>query len=261
MSEVFKIKKFDIENIKQNKNILIIGPQYSGKSHLLKNILYFLESPFAVLVNPGEFATNFFGKILPEQCKVDEVNNELLEKLVYRQRELVRAKKRGYRGDDFDTGCTLIMDNCVPDLFEMKWEKNKFFKFMFQCGKDVGLSTIFTSPYPLKIPEYYLTSIDYVFLLKDTNNKNKRKLFDQFGGMFGDFAKFKEVMDTCTDKFACLVIDRTKPATNPGEMFHWYRAPTNLAENYLGSKNLWKLCYKSRVKLDDMLGKPTVLFK
>lgn len=262
MSEVFKIKKFDIENIKQNKNILIIGPKYSGKSHLLKDILYYIDAEFAVLINPNEFATNFYGKVLPEQCKQDELTNELLEKICNRQKTLIEYRnKHRISKRDMDIQSSLIMDNCVPDLMDLKWQTNKFFKFLFRSGTDAELSTIFTAPYPLKIPDHYIPSIDYVFILRDSNNKNKKKIYDMFCGMFNDFKKFQEVMNTCTQKYSCLVVDRTKVSSDSTDAVYWYRAPEKLQDIHLGGRNLWKILYKTKKRLDELLVKPIDLFK
>lgn len=265
MSEVFKIKKFDIENIKQNKNILIIGPQYSGKTHLLKHILYYIDAAFGVLINPTEFATNFFGKILPKQCKLGDINNDILEKMCNRQKGLIEYKNK-YRITDREMNIhnVVIMDNCVPDLMDLKWDKNKFFKFIFRCGKDAKISTIFTAPYPLKVPDHYIPSIDYVFILRDQDTKKKKKIFDMFCGMFSNFNKFQEVMDTCTQQYSCLVVDRTKPdATDLSDVVYWFRAPKDLRETHLGSEDLWRTCLRSKppITLNELLTKPLTMFK
>jgi hypothetical protein len=212
-----------------------------------------------VLASPKEFATNFYGDILPPQCKIDRIDKDVLEKMINRQKVLV-SQVRKHRLN-IDIGSSLILDDSVPDLLEMKYDKNKHFKFLFTCGKESGINLIFTSGCPLKIPDYYNNKLDYIFLLKDTNKQNIKKYFNQYGGMFGDFDRFHTVYNQVTEKFGCLVYDRTNNGSKISDHYFWYKAPRRLDEAYLGSKKLWEVCLKSKVALKDLLVKPMIMFQ
>jgi hypothetical protein len=162
---------------------------------------------------------------------------------------------------NLDPRAILIMDDCVPDFIDLKWAKNPHFKFLFRSGRPAHLSTIFTSPYPLAIPAHFLPHIDYVFILKEGNMKNRRKLWEQFGGMFDDFKVFDQVMQTCTNNFTSLVIDRTKNTERLDQRLFYYRAPENINSFHLGCANLWDMCYQSDIKFHDLLTKPFDMFK
>ena len=253
-----RIRKFDVEKMRVNKTIYIEGPQYSGKSHLLKNLLYYINNPFCLLINPNEFASNGFLNILPTQCKQGELTADIMEKFVGRQKMLMEFNKRHKRS--LDSHACLIMDNCVPDLIALKWDKNKHFKFLFQSGKEAQVTSIFTSPYPLKMPAHYYTSIDYVFILRETNKAHQRQLFNMFGGMFDSLEQFTDMLNQCTVNYGCLVIDRTKMSGKLSDVVFWYRAPRKERTFYLGSTNLWKTCYGKSVTIDDLLTKPLIMY-
>ena len=254
-----RIKKFDVEKMRGNKNIYIVGPQYSGKSTLLKNLLYYINNPFCLLVHPNEFATSFYNKILPDQCKIDDLTIDVLEKFIGRQKLLLEFNKtHRHRLDDH---ACLILDACDADFKDLKWDKHSAFKFLFRSGKNANITTIFTSSYPLKMPPHYYSAIDYVFILSETNKKHQRELFNMFGGMFTSLDQFTEIMKQCTRDYGCLVIDRTKTNTqNLEEQVFWYRANPKNNNFYLGSQLLWEVCYHSSISLDDLLTKPLVMY-
>ena len=217
---------------------------------------------FAFLIRPNEFADQFFGEILPEQFKVDELTDSILEKVCERQKLLCKYVN-AHPQVDIDPRCTLIMDDCVPDFIDLRWAKNPYFKFLFRSGRAAQLSTIFTSSFPLPIPPQYLHSIDYVFILKEGNLKNRKKLWEQFGGMFDDFKVFDKIMQMCTKDYQALVIDRTKSTDKLEQKIYYYKAPplSNIPKYYLGNHKLWEKYAVSDETLHDILQHPFDIFK
>jgi hypothetical protein len=110
------------------------------------------------------------------------------------------------------------------------------------------------------MPQHYLASVDYIFILRDTNKKNKRALFDMFGGMFDDIDQFTSVMEQCTIEYGCMVIDRTKLSGNLNDCVFWYKAPPTNRKFYMGSPKLWDICVNSSITLDELLTEPLRLF-
>jgi hypothetical protein len=48
-----------------------------------------------------------------------------------------------------------------------------------------------------------------VFILREPNISNRKRLYEQYAGIFPSFEIFCQVMDQCTENFECLVIDNT----------------------------------------------------
>lgn len=260
MNEVvnIKIRQFEPDRMRSDKIILVIGPQYSGKTHLSKNLLYYVNTPFAVLVHPSEFATGAYGNILPKACKIDVLKKDILEKFCNRNKMLLEFNKRYER--ELDSQACLVLDNCVADLIEMRWDKNKDFKFLFTTGKDAHISALITSPFPLKMPQHYLSAVDYVFILRDTSKKNKKDLFNMYGGMFDTIDQFTSVMNQCTASHGCMVIDRTNLSGNLSDSVYWYKAPKHNRKFYMGSPKLWDISVNSSITLNELLTEPLRLF-
>ena len=57
------------------------------------------------------------------------------------------------------------------------------------------------------IPPNLRTNIDYVFILREPYIANRKRIYENYAGMFPTFESFCQVMDQCTENYECLVID------------------------------------------------------
>eukprot|EP00798_Chlamydomonas_sp_ICE-L_P009394 gene9394-biopygen9325 len=64
-----------------------------------------------------------------------------------------------------------------------------------------------TMQHPMGIPPNLRTNIDYVFILRENVVSNRKRIFDNYAGMFPSFDMFCQVMDQCTENYECLVIN------------------------------------------------------
>ena len=66
-----------------------------------------------------------------------------------------------------------------------------------------------TMQYALGIPPALRSNVDYVFILRENINSNRKRLYEHYAGMFPTYEIFSQVMDQCTSNYECLVIDNT----------------------------------------------------
>ena len=60
------LKKFDMRNIKDDKVVLFIGKRETGKSFLVKDLLYYHQDiPIGCIISGTEGANSFYSKIFP----------------------------------------------------------------------------------------------------------------------------------------------------------------------------------------------------
>jgi len=83
---------------------------------------------------------------------------------------------------------------------------------------------IITMQYAIGIPPNLRTNIDYVFILRENYISNRRKLYEQFAGMFPDFDSFCQVMNQCTENYECLVVDNNAKSNKLEDQVFWYKA-------------------------------------
>ena len=94
--------------------------------------------------------------------------------------------------------------------------------------------------YPLGIPPVLRTNIDYVFILREPYIANRKRIYENYAGMFPTFESFCHVMDQCTENYECLVINNNSKSNKLSDQIFWYKAEEH-KEFRLGSKEFWDL--------------------
>jgi hypothetical protein len=244
------LSKFDMSSIEFNKIdthrttgpvIIMIGRRGTGKSYLIKDLLYFhKEIPSGVCISGTEISNGFFNEFIPSMFIHNEYNPHTIVNIIRRQADmlkLLKQRKKMYGNvDDTDPRAFLIMDDC---LYDNSWVKEKAIRFIFTAGRHVRVIFILTSQYPLGIPPLLRTNIDYVFILKDPVVRNRKILHENYAGMV-PFEVFNKMMDDCTKDFGCLVINNMSPSNNITDQIFWYKAE-NRPSYRIGSREVWEL--------------------
>ena len=94
--------------------------------------------------------------------------------------------------------------------------------------------------YPLGVPPTLRTNIDYVFILRETYISNRKRIYENYAGMFPTYDSFSQILDQCTENFECLVINNTTKSNKLQDQVFWYKADTH-NDFKLGSKEFWLL--------------------
>ena len=93
--------------------------------------------------------------------------------------------------------------------------------------------------YPLGIPPALRTNIDYVFLLRENNARNRKVIYENYAGMFPTQRAFEQVMDQCTENHECLVIANNALSNKLEDQVFWYKADTHDAFR-VGAPEFWR---------------------
>ena len=91
-------------------------------------------------------------------------------------------------------------------------------------GRHFKIFFIITMQFPLGVPPNLRTNIDYVFILRENTINNRKRIFDNYAGIFPNFDIFNQVMDQCTQNYECLVIDNTSKSNEINDVIYWYKA-------------------------------------
>jgi hypothetical protein len=106
--------------------------------------------------------------------------------------------------------------------------------------------------YPLGIPPNLRTNVDYVFILRETYMSNKRRIYENYAGMFPTFDSFVQVMEQCTENYECLVINNNVKSNKLTDQVFWYKAEPH-ADYRLGSRDYWEVGSLPEADKDDDL--------
>jgi hypothetical protein len=163
-----ELKKFDITNIRNDNVVVLIGKRGTGKSFLVKDLLYYhTDLPIGTVVSGTESANRFYGDFIPNAFIHEEVDPQLVENVITRQKLVMKKlnKEKGtYGSSRIDPRSFIILDDC---LYDSSWAKDKNIRSIFMNGRHLKLFFIITMQYPLGIPPNLRTNIDYVFILRE----------------------------------------------------------------------------------------------
>tara|TARA_Y100001970_G_scaffold237392_1_gene297861 strand:+ start:2829 stop:3668 length:840 start_codon:yes stop_codon:yes gene_type:complete len=242
-----ELKKFDMRSISfrpdENKGpvVVLIGRRDTGKSFLVRDLLYHHQDiPIGTVISGTEAGNGFFSKHVPKLFIHDEYNTAIIENILKRQKSVLKQIKKemeAYKKTTIDPRAFVILDDC---LYDNKWTKDVMMRLLFMNGRHWKIMLVITMQYPLGIPPNLRTNIDYVFILREPYIANRKRIYENYAGMFPTFESFTQVMDQCTENFECLVINNNSKSNKLVDQIFWYKAESH--SNFkLGSKEFWEL--------------------
>jgi hypothetical protein len=242
-----ELKKFNMESIqfKPNENkgpvVVLIGKRDTGKSFLVRDLLWYQrEIPIGTVISGTEEGNGFYGKMVPRLFIHNEYNSAIIENILKRQRTVLKQVKKEmdtYKRTTIDPRAFVILDDC---LYDNTWSRDKLMRLLFMNGRHWKVMLVITMQYPLGIPPTLRTNIDYVFILRENYIANRKRIYENYAGMFPTFEAFCQVMDQCTENYECLVINNNSKSNKLNDQVFYYKAD-NHNDFKLGSKEFWEL--------------------
>ena len=231
----FQLRKFDIGMIQERCSIdsrkspmmVVIGKKDTGKSFLVRDILYNTQKDFPVgtVISGTEVANEFFQHMVPSKFIHDKYSPDIVMNVIKRQMNIKQkrnlAKTAGGGNSSIDPRAFLILDDC---LYDASWIKEESTRYVFMNGRHIDMMTIITMQYPLGITPNLRTNVDFVFILRENILGNRRRIYENYAGMFPTFEMFCSFMDQCTENFECLVICNNVSSNKLEDQVFWYKA-------------------------------------
>tara|TARA_X000000950_G_scaffold289417_2_gene413125 strand:- start:11085 stop:11876 length:792 start_codon:yes stop_codon:yes gene_type:complete len=240
-----QIKKFNMNKITSDKVVVLIGKRNTGKSYLVKDILYHHKNiPVGQAISGTEAANEFYGSIIPKVFIHEEYTAQIIQNIIKRQKLMVEKLKQN---PNMDPRVFLILDDC---LYDNSWTKNTDIRSIFMNGRHYKILFLLTMQYALGIPPNLRTNIDYVFILRENYVSNRKRLYEHYAGMFPTFDMFCQVMDQCTENYECLVIDNNAKSNHLVDQVFWYKAPER-PDFKCGAREFWEYSDKNFQKNND----------
>lgn len=235
-----ELKKFDMNMIRDDKVVVLIGKRETGKSFLVKDLLFHHSKiPVGTVISGTEGANAFYSKIMPSIFIHGEYRPEIISNVLKRQKKVITAIQKDVSeigNSNIDPRAFLILDDC---LYDKTWVNNKHVRSLFMNGRHYKMMFIITMQYALGIPPNLRTNIDFTFLLRENIVSNRKRLYEQYAGMFPSFDIFCQVMDQCTEDYECLVINNNAKSNKLEDQVFWYKASPH-DDFRLGAPQFWQ---------------------
>ena len=233
------LRKFDMKKIPQDAVCVFIGRRRTGKSTLVRDLLYHHQNmPLGTVISGTEESNSFYGKMIPPLFIHGEYSPIILSNFVKRQKMMMariqRDQSMGVQ-TRIDPRSFMILDDC---MYDDSWTHDKNIRYLFMNGRLLKVFFLITMQYPLGIQPALRTNVDYVFILREPYMTNRKRIFDNYCSVFPSFEFFCQIMDQCTQNYECLVIDNTSQSSKIEECVFWYKAELH-SDFRIGAPEFW----------------------
>lgn len=237
-----QIRELNLDMIQPNTNnmtvseqggskIVIIGKPGTGKTTLITRILYEKRNifPSAFVMSGTEDSNGHYGKIIPSTFVHNKYEERKVEDFVTRQKI---SKKHLV-----NPWSVLLLDDCTDDP---KIFNKPIFQGLYKNGRHWKMLFILSLQYCMDIKPVIRTNIDGVFILRETNLRNRRSLYENYAGIIPDFQTFCDIMDQITDNYTALYIHNATTSNRIEDILFYYKAKPVPDTFKFGSKDFWK---------------------
>jgi hypothetical protein len=225
------VPKLDMGQIKPHCIILIVGKRRTGKSVLLRDLLYHLRRrlSYGVAFTPTEQSAEMFSEFMPRSCIYNEFRPEVVEAMLKFQRR--------YKPDD-KRSLFCVLDDCLSDK---KVLTGAAINDLFMNGRHQRITLLLVAQDVMSLGPQLRGNVDYCFCFKDTVITNRRKLFDHFFGVCQKYDTFSKLMNQTTNDRRTIVLDTTGDSHDLDQCVFWYRAQMDLPPFFVGRRSFYRM--------------------
>lgn len=244
-----KLREFPIHEIEHNSVCVFLGKRRSGKSFLLRNLMYnHKDIPVGTCISGTESASPFFRNFLPKPFIHFRINPSIIANSMKRQKlikkRLLKEKDLEVR-DKIDPRAFLILDDC---LYDKSWTKDETIREIFMNGRHFDLMFVVTMQYPMGIPPELRANVDYAFIFREPSINNRKRIYENYASCIPTFKLFNRIMDMCTENYECVVIKTLATTNKIQDQVFYYKAPA-VEDFRVGYERFWN--YKPDSSDDD----------
>jgi len=131
------LRKFDMKKIPQDAVAVFIGRRRTGKSTLVRDLLYNHQNmPLGTVISGTEESNSFYGKMIPPLFIHGEYNATILSNFVKRQKmmmaRIMKEQAAGQMVSRVDPRSFMILDDC---MYDDSWTHDKNIRYLFMNGR------------------------------------------------------------------------------------------------------------------------------
>jgi hypothetical protein len=217
-------RRFCLANFEVCKN--------TGKSSIITSIVDSKKHiiPVSQIFSGTEDSNGFYCTKFPSVTIFNDIKDlKPLEDFVTRQKF---AKRYLY-----NPWAVQIIDDCTDDP---KILTRPLFQSYYKNGRHWKMLQILSLQYCLDIKPVIRTNIDYTFILRETNKKNRKSLFENYASCVDNLRDFESLLDQLTTDYCSMVIVNRNQSNSIEDCVRWYKADLDKIKNFkFGCEDFW----------------------
>ena len=241
MKEI-KINELDLNLINPNilnyenpsqggSKIVVIGKPGTGKTTLITRLLYEKRKifPTCLIMSGTEDSNGHYSRIIPSSFVHNKYEEPKVENFITRQKVSKKHLENPWS--------VLLLDDCTDDprIFN-----KSIFQGLYKNGRHWKMLFVLSLQYCMDVKPVIRTNIDGVFILRETNLRNRKSLYENYAGIIPTFDMFCEIMDQITNDYTALYIHNATTSNKLEDIVFYYKAKPTPPDFKFGSKDFWK---------------------
>lgn len=230
------LRKFNIKNINSSSVILIIGQDKSGKSCVTKDILYNHQYIKNGIIISSKIEDKII-KYIPEIFIYEKYDKSIIQKFIKNQ-------------NITNTHSFIIFDDC----FENNKIYNKYTHKLYSKKSHLNALCIIEIKNISNISKKIRNNIDYIFILKNDLEYNKKLLYDYLSEILSiEYKLFLKLIDNYTSNYNFCIIDMKCESKYIEDKLYWYNVSLHPKFEINSDYNESNLIIEEDKNIDDIL--------
>jgi len=224
---VVRINEFDLNSIPPHKpsdssgvKIVIIGKAGTGKSTLIQALLASKAhlAPVIQVFNGTEDSNGSYSQRCPPCFVFDKL--DLNAMIAFKSRQTLAG-----RNIPENPWAIQVIDDCTDDP---KVLKHPVVQAYYKNGRHWHMIHVLSLQYSMDIPPNIRSNIDYTFILRESNKKNRKRLYENYcASAVESLADFEALMDALTENYMALVICNRTASNKLEDCVFYFKADPN----------------------------------
>lgn len=217
-----------------NKRFLLGDFTVTHNTTLIKSLLFQKRDifPMGVVCNGTEDSNHAWSGVFPPSFIYNYANLDKIQDFVTRQKYAKQHLENPWG--------VLLMDDCNMDK---KIFNDPIFRGIFMNGRHYKMLFILASQHAMDLKPELRTCIDYTFIFRDPNLKNRKALWENYASIIHDFDTFCKIMDSVTGNYTALVINNTVQSNNIEDCVFYFKPRIPPKDFKFGSVDFWNHHY------------------
>lgn len=230
------LRKFNIRNINSSSLILIIGQDKSGKSCVTKDILYNHQYIKNGIIISSKIEDKII-KYIPEIFIYEKYDKSIIKKFIKNQ-------------NITNTHSFIIFDDC----FENNKIYNKYTHKLYSKKSHLNALCIIEIKNISNISKKIRNNIDYIFILKNDLEHNKKLLYEYLSEILSiEYKLFLKLIDDYTSNYNFCIIDMKSESKYIEDKLYWYNTSFHPKFEINSDYNESNLIREEDKNIDDIL--------